>query len=269
MKKSKKDITFQNAWGVCDEDLFHWAMQEADANHAASKPFFMHVMTVSNHRPFTFPEGRIDMTSKDGRPAGVKYTDYAIGEFLKEAKTKPWFKNTLFIVVADHCHGSAGKVELDVTKYHIPCIIWNPEIIKPRVVNELCSQVDMMPTVFGLLNWSYTTAFYGQDVLSPGYGKEQHRAFVSNYQKIAVITEDTLALLKPKQEITLGSLKLKKGGVTPADGPELQKRLEDAIAYYQSASWRFRNGKMKEAGESAQAAQPPALQPTTAAAMVR
>ncbi|MEZ0277083.1 MAG: LTA synthase family protein [Roseimicrobium sp.] len=265
MKKSKKDITFQNAWGVCDEDLFRWAMQEADANHAASKPFFMHVMTVSNHRPFTFPEGRIDMTSKDGRPAGVKYTDFAIGEFLKEAKTKPWFKNTLFIVVADHCHGSAGKVELDVTKYHIPCIIWNPEIIKPRVVNELCSQVDMMPTVFGLLNWSYTTAFYGQDVLSQGYGKEQHRAFVSNYQKIAVITEDTLALLKPKQEITLGSLKLKKGGVTPEDGPELQKRLEDAIAYYQSASWRFRNGKMKEAAVSADGAHTRATPPATAA----
>lgn len=246
MKKSKKEITFQNAWGVCDEDLFHWATQEADANHAAGKRFFMHVMTVSNHRPFTFPEGRIDLSSKDGRAGGVKYTDFAIGEFLKDARTKPWFKNTLFVIVADHCHGSAGKVELDVTKYHIPCIIWNPELIKPRVIGELCSQVDVMPTVFGLLNWSYTSAFYGQDVLSAGYGKPQRRAFVSNYQKIAVITENTLALLKPKQEMTLGTLRLKKGTVTPGDTPELQARLEDAIAWYQSASWRFRNGKMKE-----------------------
>ncbi|QIE99982.1 LTA synthase family protein [Roseimicrobium sp. ORNL1] len=251
MAKSKKDITFQNAWGVCDEDLFHWATKEADANHAAGKPFFMHVMTVSNHRPFTFPEGRIDMTYKQGRPAAVKYTDYAIGDFLKQAQTKPWFKNTVFVVVADHCHGSAGKVELDVTKYHIPCIIWNPELIKPHVITDLCSQVDVMPTLFGLLNWSYTTSFYGQDVLSAGYGKEQQRAFVSNYQKIAVITDKTLALLKPKQEITLGTLKLKTGAVSrdsadPSLASGLAERLEDTIAYYQSASWRFRNGKMKE-----------------------
>ncbi len=246
MTKTKNDITFQNAWGVCDEDLFRWATREADANHAAGRSFFMHVMTVSNHRPFTFPEGRIDLPSSGGRPAGVKYTDFAIGAFLEQARAKPWFKNTVFVIVADHCHGSAGKMELDVTKYHIPCIIWNPELIKPRVVAGLCSQVDVMPTLFGLMNWSYTTAFYGQDVLSPGYDKTQRRAFVSNYQKIAVITEHSLALLKPKQEITLGTLNLKKGSVTPGDDPALQRRLQDAVAYYQSAAWRFRNGRMKD-----------------------
>ena len=264
MKKSKKDITFQNAWGVCDEDLFRWAMQEADANQSASKPFFMHVMTVSNHRPFTFPEGRIDLTNKDGRPAGVKYTDFAIGSFLEQARSKPWFKNTVFMIVADHCHGSAGKVELDVTKYHIPCIIWNPGLIKPGVISDLCSQVDVMPTLFGLMNWSYTTSFYGQDVLSAGYGKPQRRAFVSNYQKIAVVTEKTLALLKPKQEFTLGNLRFKKGSVTPSDDPRIQARLEDAIAYYQSASWRFRNGKMKEAAVETVEIPPPAVPPATA-----
>lgn len=243
-RKKKADITFQNAWGVCDEDLFRWATQEADQNQAAGKPFFMHVMTVSNHRPFTFPEGRIDLPQGD-RESAVKYTDYAIGKFLDEAKSKPWFANTIFIIVADHCHGSAGKAELDVTKYHIPCIIWNPLLMTPRSFGTLCSQVDVMPTVLGLLNWNYTTSFYGQDVFSPGYEQSVPRAYVSNYQKIALITDHTVAMLKPKQEYTLGYVDLRKGSLKPGDDPELQKQLEDTISLYQSASWQFRNGKMK------------------------
>lgn len=241
--KPESEITFQNAWGVADEDLFTWATKEADANEAAHKPFFMHVMTVSNHRPFTFPAGRIDLPQGD-RDAAVKYTDYAIGKFLEDSKSKPWFENTIFVVVADHCHGSAGKSELDVTKYHIPCIIWNPRIIQPRASKTLCSQIDVMPTVFGLLNWSYTTSFYGQDVFSEGYDEAARRAYVSNYQKISVITEDTLVMLKPKQEFTMGHVDLRKGSLVPADDAALRKRLDDATALYQSAAWRFHNGKM-------------------------
>lgn len=79
-------------------------------------------MTVSNHRPYTYPEGRINIPSHTGREGAVKYTDYAIGKFIREAKQKPWFSNTLFIIVADHCASSAGKVQLPVDKYHIPMI---------------------------------------------------------------------------------------------------------------------------------------------------
>jgi phosphoglycerol transferase MdoB-like AlkP superfamily enzyme len=243
--KTKADITFQNAWGVCDEDLFGWAMKEADANQAAGKPFFMHVMTVSNHRPFTFPQGRIDLPQGD-RESAVKYTDYAIGKFLADAKEKPWFANTIFVIVADHCHGSAGKVEVDVTKYHIPCIIWNPTFIKPRVFDTLCSQIDVMPAVLGMQNWNYTTAFYGQDVFSPGYDESARRIFVSNYQKIAYVHGDALALLKPKQEITLGHVNLRKGTLVDGDIDDALKQcLEDTIALYQSAAWQFGNGKLK------------------------
>lgn len=241
--KTKKDITFQNAWGVADEDLFRWALQEADGNQAAGKPFFMHVMTVSNHRPFTFPEGRIDK-AQGTRDAAVKYTDYAIGKFLEDAKSKPWFNNTVFIIVADHCSNSAGKVELDVTKYHIPCIIWNPTLIKPRVFDQLCSQIDVVPTVFGMLNWSYTTRSFGQDVFSPGYTPDRHRAYVSNYQKIALITEDTLAMLKPKQQFTLGKVNLKTGALEPDTTGALKSHLDDTVSLYQSASWLFRNGRL-------------------------
>jgi phosphoglycerol transferase MdoB-like AlkP superfamily enzyme len=241
--KTKQDITFQNAWGVADEDAFRWAAHEADAEHAAGKPFFMHVMTVSNHRPFTFPAGRIDLP-QGTREAAVKYTDWCIGDFLEKAKSKPWFANTIFVIVADHCHGSAGRTELDVTKYHIPAIIWSPQLVQPRVYDRLCSQIDIVPTLFGLMNWSYTTRSFGQDVFSPGYTPDHERIFISNYQKIAHIAGGTLAMLKPKQESTLGTVNLKTGTLVGGTSAALKSRLDDTIALYQSTSWLFRNGHL-------------------------
>ena len=243
--KKAEDISFQNAWGVCDDDLFRWAAKEADTDHAAGKPFFLHVMTVSNHRPFTFPAG-VDGVSAEGggRKAGVRYTDHAIGAFIEGAKTKPWFANTLFVVVADHCHGSAGKVELDVTKYHIPCVIWNPRLVQPRVYKPLVSQIDVAPTILGLLNWSYTSRFFGEDVLDSGYSKEKRRAWVSNYQKIALLREDGLAILEPKQQFVLGKVTPRTGDFVPDSSPPSQKLLRDTIAYYQSASWLFHHGHL-------------------------
>ena len=86
-------------------------------------------MTTSNHRPYTYPENRIDIPSKSNREGGVKYTDYALGEFLKIAATKPWFDNTIFVITADHCAGSAGKTALPPHKYHIPLLIYAPKNI--------------------------------------------------------------------------------------------------------------------------------------------
>ena len=82
------EITFANVWGVCDEDLFGKASEEADKSYEAKKPFFSFVMTTSNHRPYTYPDNKIDIPSHTGRSGGVKYTDFAIDKFLKDAKSK-------------------------------------------------------------------------------------------------------------------------------------------------------------------------------------
>lgn len=106
------DMGFQNAWGMADEDLFRQALKVADSDHAAGQPFFLLLMTTSNHRPYTYPDGRIDIKSGAGREGAVKYTDYAIGQFLADARSKPWFDDTLFVFVADHTAGSAGREDL-------------------------------------------------------------------------------------------------------------------------------------------------------------
>lgn len=247
--KDKSDVSFENAWGACDEDMFRWTLQEADRAHAAGKPFHYFCMTTSNHRPFTFPEKGVDLNDAsgklltDGPKRTVKYTDHAVQQLLEQAKTKPWFGNTVFVIVADHCAFSAGKAELDVTKFQIPAIIWNPQLIQPKTFIPLCSQIDVMPTLFGLMNWSYTTRFFGLDVLDPEYAGTKRRAFVSNNQKVALLKQDQMAILKPKKEFSLYDVELREGTLTPNAG--LTSLLDEAVNYYQSASFLYKAGRLK------------------------
>jgi phosphoglycerol transferase MdoB-like AlkP superfamily enzyme len=233
----KEEITFKNAWGVCDQDLFNRALKECDKSYASGKPFLNHLMTTSNHRPFTYPEGVIDIPSHSGRPGGVKYCDYAIGEFIQKASQKPWFKNTLFVIIADHCAGSAGKAELPFMEYQIPFIIYNPVLVRPQQVGKLCSQIDVAPTLLGVLNWSYNTKFFGKDILK--MTPEEERAFISNYQKLGYIRNDHLSILSPQQKITHYRIDPENGEmkVETAD-PEIEK---EAIIYYQSANYVYKN----------------------------
>ncbi len=220
---------FTNIWGVADEGLFRRVLRENDKAYQKGTPFFQMVMTTSNHRPFTYPDGRIDIPSHTGRFGGVKYTDYAINAFLEEAQTKPWFDNTIFVIVADHTAGSAGKSELDPAKYHIPFWVYAPKWVKPGKVNELASQIDVTPTVLGLMDISYNSRFYGQDILR----NPPKRAFISNYQKLGYLTENTLTILKPRSEV---SYYVKEDNQWQEAKKVSNTDIDNAIMYFQSAS---------------------------------
>lgn len=239
------DTTFKTSWGACDEDLFNKTIEQADSSHAAGKPFHYFCMTTSNHRPYDFPEGRIDMPSHSGRRGAVKYADWAIGDMITKASRKPWFKDTLFVIVADHCASSAGKTELDVTKYRIPGMIYNPGLVVPKTIPTMCSQIDVMPTVLGMLGWKYQTLSYGHDLLSPSASPLPGRAFVSNYQKIALLRNEGIAILKPNQQFSTYACDRVTGDFSPLDQKNSDKLLHEAIVFYQSASWLFGSGRMK------------------------
>lgn len=247
-KFTKEEITFENAWGVSDEDLFDKTIREADKSFAAKKPFFNFVMTTSNHRPFTYPDGKIDIASKTGRDGSVKYTDYAIGQLLEKARGKKWFDNTIFIFVADHCAGSAGNTDVPVWRYQIPAIFYAPKIIKPKIFAHNISQIDIAPTLLGILNLSYKSKFFGQDVIH-NEKTINKRSFVSTYTDIAYFKNDKLFLLKPKKERKVFDVKLEKfgwnGSVETATEAYDEADLKQAISYYQTASYFFENGLMK------------------------
>jgi phosphoglycerol transferase MdoB-like AlkP superfamily enzyme len=235
------EVHYQNIWGVADEDLFTLAGRTLDNNYAKRKPFFSQIMTVSNHRPFTYPAGRIDI-SPDAhiREGAVKYTDYAINRFLKESSKKPWFNNTIFVIVADHCAGSAGSVELPVTGYHIPMLFYAPAIIKqPATVDRLMAQIDIPPTILGMLNFSYKSKFMGQDIFNIKPGKE--KAFISTYQGLGFIENGKLIIQSPVKKLKQFKPDFKTGSAT--EEPLNDSLAKKAVAYYQVATWLFKNKK--------------------------
>lgn len=231
-------VTFANIWGACDQNLYSWTLEEADKAAATGRPFHFFLMTTSNHRPFTFPDGQIDLPSlTSGRKGGVKYSDHAIGEFIRNASSKPWFKNTVFVIVADHCASSAGKTELPVDKYHIPLLIYAPGgQIAPGKVDTLMSQMDYAPTLLGLLHWTYPSRFFGHDVRKIKPATDAH-ALLGNYQKVGHIKNNIMTVLAPKQGKTYYDLAadftMRPRSAVPKENEE------EAISYYQMAGYLF------------------------------
>lgn len=237
------DVHYANIWGVADEDLFTLALRTLDSNYAAHQPFFSHIMTVSNHRPYTYPEGRIDISpTTQTRDGAVKYTDYAINRFLKEAAGKKWFDSTIFVIVADHCASAAGKTALPVTGYHIPMMIYAPALLQPQQVNTLTAQIDVAPTILGLLHFNYRSKFMGQDVLH--MQPEQQRAFISTYQGLGYLRNGTLVIQSPVRNVKTYRPDFTTGNATPI--PASDSLTKQAIAYYQCASWLVKNKKQTD-----------------------
>ncbi len=236
----KDAIVFSNIWGTSDEDSYREAIKRFDASWAAGEPFFAQIMTISNHRPYTYPEGRIQY---DGNPmsrhAAVKYTDWAIGQFISAASEKPWFSETVFVIMADHCASSAGKTSLPMDCYHIPAIIYSPGFIEPRYVEKVCSQIDIIPTLLSLLHFSYDAPFYGRNVLADDF---KERTFMATYQDLGYYSDGVLTVLSPVRRFQQFAVTRHDGWVYDEalmDQPR-EDVLQEAQAFYQTANLAFK-----------------------------
>ncbi|MFI7803254.1 lipoteichoic acid synthase 2 [Pseudomonas sp. DD1] len=233
---AEADISFKNAWGMADEDLFNQTLKLADADYARQQPFLLQLMTTSNHRPYTYPDGRIDIKSGNGRDGAVKYTDYAIGQFLQAARQKPWFDNTIFVFVADHTAGSAGKEDLPIANYQIPLFIYAPKWVEARESAQLASQIDLAPTLLGLLNLSYESTFFGRNLLQDN--PLPPRVVVGNYQHLGLFDGTNLAILSPRQGLRRHDQALGASQEFRVDSND--PLIQRAITYYQAASYGFK-----------------------------
>jgi phosphoglycerol transferase MdoB-like AlkP superfamily enzyme len=240
----KESVTFENVWGVADEVLFNNALSLLDKAGTGKKRFFMHIMTTSNHRPYTYPDGRIDIPSPGGREGAVKYTDFAIGQFIEQARSHPWFDDTVFVVIADHCAAVSGKTELPVAKYHIPLIFYGPKIVRPGHFSRMISQLDVPPTLFDILGLEGDDEYFFGTAVHEQVGEP--RAFISNYQSLGYYKRDILTVLKPKRKIESYRIDPKTFEATPI--PVNETLRDEAIAYYQTASSAFKQRKLMAPG---------------------
>ena len=235
----KSEITFENAWGVCDEDLFskaHSILKSRDQ----TKPALLFMLTTSNHRPFTYPSNKIDIPSGESRAGAVKYTDYAIGKFLHSVKGEEWAQNTIFVIVADHSTEGRGQFDLEVQDFHIPMWIWSPRLFKPEIVEQRGSLIDLLPTLIDLMGLEDSSPFFGRSFFDSTWN--QNRALFGNYQYVGHFKDDHLTTLGPNQSVKNFHFDpISKEQTSTKDNPF----LEESITYYQRASHLLDRGQYK------------------------
>jgi len=201
--------TFHTFLGYSDGDLFQSA-HEVFESQPRDKPFFALLLTLSYHTPFKVPEFQAaDAWDPDepGQPSAaearaIQYTDHAIGEFMRQARKSSYYDRTIFVFVADHPGGFTQRGEA-MDEFQIPWLILGPrEIIgDPRRITRVCSQMDVAPTLLGLLGGEYEHCFFGSDVFQRD--PEADSAFIlSGQEELFLIGPDGYGLEVPPHRRT-------------------------------------------------------------------
>jgi membrane-anchored protein YejM (alkaline phosphatase superfamily) len=168
----------------------------------------------------------------------VRYTDWAINRFLEGARQRPWFKDTVFVVMADHCARSGGQMELPIENFRIPLFVYAPGIIQPERVARLASQIDLAPTLLDLLGFDYDSTFFGRSLFDP---RHEPRALTASYSSLGLFRDNRLTVLLPKQQAV--EYAIDRDVEMPIQLSDAD--LAEAISYYQSASDVYRAGGLR------------------------
>jgi len=160
-----KNPVFVASWGASDEDLLNKTHEQLMAHHASGKPFFTLAFSSSNHAPFEFPDGRIELYEqpKATDNNAVKYADYAIGEFFKKAKASPYWNDTVFLIVADHDIRVRGDSLVPIEHFHIPALILGGAV-QAKTVEAIASQIDLPVTMLSLMGIEAKHPMTGHDL---------------------------------------------------------------------------------------------------------
>ncbi|HEY5912064.1 MAG TPA: LTA synthase family protein [Verrucomicrobiae bacterium] len=239
--------TFTTIWGVCDEDLCQRTIAECRELSKTGQPFLATALSVSNHKPYTYPKGRIpEDPEKRERDYAVKYSDYALGEFFKAARKEAFWTNTIFVVVADHGARVYGEQSIPIQSYEIPLLIAGPAVVdKPGRIGQLGCSLDVPPTILGLIGRPYASVFLGRDLLSSR--PEQGRALLNHNRDIGLLARDRMVVLGLMKTVEFYEGNPKQVVVTHLPSPtdseiELEK---DAIAIFQVADDLYMHQKYR------------------------
>ena len=229
--------TFTTIWGVCDEDLVLRAVEEFRDLSKTGRPFCGTVLSVSNHKPFTYPKGKIpEDPDWKMREHAVKYSDYALGQFFRAARKESFWTNTIFAVVADHGARVYGEQSIPIRSYEIPLLIVGPAAVKgPSRVARLGGSLDVPATILGMIGRPYQSMFFGRDLLDGQ--PERDRALLNHNRDIGMLTRDRLVVLGLKKTVEFyqgnpKSLELSLLSQPSATDRELEM---DTVAVYQVA----------------------------------
>ena len=254
-----------NVWGISDKNLF----LEADkVMQQQKKPFFTIIQTSDNHRPYSIPDEDVDFIKRDIPIANLNkygfeslaeynafcYTDYCFQTFIAQAKKSKYFDNTIFVFMGDHgVEGNATAMypsawtNQRLNDEHIPLLFYAPDLLLPQQISTTASQIDVLPTLAGMIHQPYTNKTWGRDLLTPR--KKENAAFIIHHDegKIGIVNDDYFYC----KNIWINQEELVP---VRADLPVLDKRQTDSIkqhlstltsAMYETAKWLLVNNHKK------------------------
>ncbi len=254
-----------NVWGISDKNLF----LEANAIMAKqTKPFFTILQTADNHRPFNIPEEDVDFVQKVIHEDSLAkygfesikeynafaYTDYCFKKFMEAASKEDYFENTIFVFVGDHgVEGNATAIypaawtDQRLAEEHVPLLFYAPALLSPQRRPETVSQIDVLPTIAGMLMQPYTNSTLGRNLLDSAKG--ENAAFIIYHAPgwIGVVNDDYFYRKNIRiQKEELVPVKYNLPPLSPAQQDSVKKKLSSlTTAIYETARWMLVNNKSK------------------------
>ena len=250
-RKDFEAPAFVGSWGVSDEDLFGKAHRRIEALRAAGEPFFLLVFSSTNHTPFEFPDGRIELADarKQTVNNAVKYADYALGKFIGQARNSDYWDDTLFLVVADHDTRVYGDELVPIDKFHIPGVIVGADVVAKKI-GSVASQIDLAPTLLSLMGVDSEHPFPGRDLTRtlPEFGNAaplpRPRAMMQFYLNYAWLEDDRVTVLRPKNAPRHFLYRRDTRKLEPAGAADPQA-ARNALAHVLMPSWLYREQRYR------------------------
>ncbi len=213
--------------GVPDDYMFRFAMPVFDEMAGNGRPFFAAMMTASDHGPYYIPD-YFEPKNTEQKYQITEYADWSLQRFIEMASEKPWFDNTLFVFVADHGAALDTDYSIPLSYFHTPLVFYKNGM-QPTANEAIASQMDVFPTVMGILNMPYVNNSFGIDLQ-----KESRRyAYFMGDDKYGVLDGEWLLINKPSEE-QIGLYKY------------VEKEKKNYISDYPEVA-----GEMQKYGESA------------------
>ena len=232
-------------WGVSDEDMFNRSLIELDQMNDTGKPFFAMLQTLSNHMPYAVPEKlQIEEVPGDQRMTALRYSDWALGKFFEAAKTKPWYNDTLFVLVGDHGF-SVNQILTpgDLLRHHVPVLMIAPGLRAAvgSEIDKVMSQPDVVPTAISLFGKPFAQQCWGRNILAldendPGFAIIKP----SGNQPLVTLIEGSKALVKqPDLDPELFTFNLgPKPSATRIEEAQVEEGMYERLAAYLQTAMR-------------------------------
>lgn len=226
--------------GVPDDYLFDFASSKLDVLNSTGNPFLSVILTASDHGPYIIPDYYKPKPNEITKQI-VEYADWSIGKFISTAKMKNWFENTIFVFIADHGAAISPVYEMPINYHHSPLIFYAPKIFKePKVYNQIGGQIDIFPTIMGLLNYPYMNNTFGADLLK----ERRPYIYFSADDKYGVLSDSLFLIVNSQGRESLFKYRINDVKNYITEYQRIANEMKEyAVSNMQAAQYVLKNNK--------------------------